>query len=111
MHELSIIKTVMRIVDAEMRKSRLKRLKRLKIRVGALSTADSEALRFAFEEHLRSTPSEGAALDIIEAPLSAICSDCDREFEAAGFHGECPYCRGTNIEREALEIISMEALP
>jgi hydrogenase nickel incorporation protein HypA/HybF len=113
-HELSIIKSVMKAVFSEMKRENLTRLTWLKIRVGELTAADEGALRFAFNEELRGTPSEGAALDIIQAHVTAKCASCKKTFRAKGFHAKCPAC-GTEQPRleggHEIELISMDALP
>ncbi len=51
-------------------------MKRIRIRVGALSLVDAEALRFALEVASRGTPAEGASIEIVEEAPSFRCRRC-----------------------------------
>ena len=83
----------------------------LRLRVGTLSGAVPEALRFAFDVICHDTMAEGASLEMESVPAAAWCPDCRVEFECADFINECPRCHNPNGElrrgRE-LEIASVE---
>jgi hydrogenase nickel incorporation protein HypA/HybF len=111
MHELSIARSILEIVSAEMRKSGANELRSLKIRIGELTAVDSGALRFAFDSCTMNTPMRGARLDIEEVPLTGRCSECNKEFLIIDFKNRCPHCNGASIEKltgTELDIISME---
>lgn len=83
----------------------------LRLRVGTLSGAVPEALRFAFDVVCRDTIAEGASLEMETVPAAGWCPVCRAEFECADFISECPRCHNPNGElrrgRE-LEIASVE---
>ncbi len=113
MHELSITKSMLRIIAREMKSNGVKRLKKVHIKVGELTAIEPEALRFCFEESIRSTPMEGALLEIDDVPLTGRCKACGTEFRIEAFTNICPDCGGNEIERIAgteLDIISIEAV-
>ncbi|MBI5492061.1 MAG: hydrogenase maturation nickel metallochaperone HypA [Deltaproteobacteria bacterium] len=113
MHELSITRSMLEVVAREMKKSGVKRLKKVSIRVGELTAVEPDALRFCFDESIKGTPLEGAALDIENVPLSGKCDRCGTEFRIEAFSNACPKCGGNDIERTAgteLDIISIEAV-
>ena len=67
---------------------------RVVLRVGVISGAEPEALRFAFEALSPGTVAEGAELVIEHVPARAHCADCDEDFTIeSGFLFECPVCR------------------
>jgi len=94
MHELGIMESALSAVLAAGRANGAQRVHRIVLRVGALSGAEPEALRFAFEAVSQGTLAAGAVLDIDAVPARARCPDCAIEFEAgAGFVTACPRCR------------------
>lgn len=112
MHELSIIKNVMKVVFSEMKKENLTRLVKLKIKVGELTAADADSLKFNFAAVVRGTPSSKAELDIIQAPVTAECPACGKRYRLRGLHCECPACGNAeagHLNGYEVEIISMEA--
>ena len=97
-------------VDAA-RSAGASRVLALRLRVGTLSGAVPEALRFSFDVVCRGTIAEGATLDMETVPAASWCPVCHEEFECADFISECPRCHNPNGElrrgRE-LEIASVE---
>ncbi len=94
MHELGIMESAMAAVLRTAGEKHAKRVHRVVLRVGSLSGAEPDALRFAFDIVTRGTPADGAVLDIDEVPARAVCPDCSLEFDAnAAFITECPRCR------------------
>lgn len=83
----------------------------LRLRVGALSGAVPEAMRFAFDVVCRNTIAEGASLEIEPVSAACWCAHCGKEFECADFFDECPQCHSVSgdIRRgRELEIASVE---
>ncbi len=112
MHEMSIIKSVLEAVSAEMEGRGLERLKKVRLRIGELTAVEPETLKFCFEAAIKSTPMEGASLEIEEVPLTGRCAGCGAEFRFTGFESVCPECRGTAVTRltgTELDLVSMEA--
>ena len=97
-------------VDAA-KKAGASRVLALRLRVGALSGAVPEALRFAFDVVCRGTIAEGASLEMETVPATGWCPVCRADFTCEDFIDECPRCHNPNGElrrgRE-LEIASVE---
>lgn len=113
MHEMSITRSLLDAVRAEMDKAALKELRNVRIRVGELTAVEPEALRFCFEASIKGTPFEGAALEIEEAPLRGRCKDCGNVFRMALFERNCAGCGGSSIEiagGNELDLVSMEGV-
>jgi hydrogenase nickel incorporation protein HypA/HybF len=112
MHEIGIMSSAMTAVLAEAERHGAVRVDRIVLRVGALSGAEPDALRFAFDAVSAGTPAAGAALDIVTVPARARCGDCGVEFDAGpGFITECPQCRrfcGDILQGRELELARVE---
>ncbi len=123
MHETSIALAILAAAeDAFEKLGNAKRIKRMKLRVGALSLVDVEALKFALKVASRGTPAEDAEIEVeLESPEFK-CRRCGRTWsidesrmeELTREHGvkplvhlhpdiiveylECPYCGSRDIE-------------
>lgn len=112
MHEMSITRSILEIVDKELAKHGVTSLKSLKVRIGVLTAVEPEALRFCFEACLEGTPHEGALLEIEDVPLLGRCVDCSAEFRMEYILQACPECEGVSVAKtngHELDIVSMEA--
>jgi hydrogenase nickel incorporation protein HypA/HybF len=111
MHEVSIMEEAVRTAVGAAKSAGASRVLALRLRVGTLSGAVPEALRFAFDVVCRDTIAEGASLEMESVPATGWCPACRAEFQCADFINECPRCRNPNGElrrgRE-LEIASVE---
>ena len=87
------------------------RVLRLRLRVGTLSGAVPEAMRFAFDVVCRDTIAEGASLEIEPVSAACWCASCGAEFECEDWLNECPSCHnlsGDLRRGRELEIGSVE---
>jgi len=111
MHEVSIMEEAVRIAVETAQSSGARRVLGLRLRVGVLSGAVPDAMRFAFDVVCRDTIAQGATLEIESIPAACWCAACGAEFPCADFVGECPRCLAVSGElrrgRE-LEIATME---
>lgn len=111
MHEMSVTRSILEIVRREMAANDIKKLRKLKLRVGELTAIEPEALRFSFDVSIKGTALEGALLEIEETVLRGRCLKCFEEFRITAFENRCPKCASTDIERisgHELDIISIE---
>src|SRR6185295_5741285 len=92
MHELSLMTEAVRMAVEAAKRAGRDRVLLLRMRVGALSGAVPEALRFAFDAASSGTIAEGATLEINPVPAVCWCEICRAEFEGADFMAECPRC-------------------
>ena len=109
MHEVAIMEEAVRLA---VKAAGARRIRKLSLRVGALSGVVPDALRFAFDVVGRGTAVEGASLEIENVPAVCWCAACGREFESENFLDECPRChnlsgdlrRGRELEIAAVEL-------
>ena len=74
------------------------RVLELKLRVGTLSGAVPEALRFAWDVVSRDTLAAGARLEIETVPATCWCALCKTEFACVDLVNECPQCHRVSGE-------------
>jgi hydrogenase nickel incorporation protein HypA/HybF len=97
-HELSIAKDLLAIVEKTAAEHGLVRVSGLRIVVGALGNVVPEALEFAFEVAGRGTVADGARLDIVEVPVTVRCNACRAETELEDFAFLCTACGSVDVD-------------
>lgn len=105
MHELSLVTTLLTLVEEELAKHQLTKLRVVCVRHGALANVVPEALAFAFEALTQGSPFEGARLELEEDPLVLRCP-CGASFTPEQEHSllvaPCSACgeiRGHTVEK------------
>lgn len=113
MHELSIVQSVVETVSEWLSTQPPVRVRAVNLRVGVLSGAAEEALRFGYEVATVRTPLEGSLLMVRTAPIVLYCPACDALIEIEGIRDfRCARCgaptgdvrHGREIEIESVEI-------
>jgi len=112
MHEVLIMAEAVRMAEETARAAGGRRVTELKLRVGTLSGAVPEAMRFAWDVVSRDTLADGARLEIESVPAASWCANCRAEFECRDFLNECPRChdlsgdlrRGRELDIAAVEL-------
>lgn len=92
MHEVSIARSLLKIIEDETKKHGVSRVTRVCVRIGTLASIVPEALTFSFEVISERTVAEGAALDIEVVPARGQCQGCNEDFEVDSFFFVCPKC-------------------
>jgi hydrogenase nickel incorporation protein HypA/HybF len=93
MHEFGIATSTLSLVLEHARRASATRVARVRVRVGALSGVDAEALRFAFSAVTAGTMADRAELEIEHVPALAHCARCNADFTAdEDFVCVCPQC-------------------
>ena len=97
MHELSLTRSLIDIVEDYARREGFTRVRSLKLSCGRLSGIDPDAFRFAFSVQARETKAEGAHLEFDILPAVLYCLGCEKEFSSEAFHPACPGCGGQDV--------------
>ncbi len=95
MHEMSIVQSLLSIIQEEMQKNEVSRLIRVTVVHGQMTNIVPDSLHFAFEVLTKETPLEGALLETREEPLVYRCAGCKTEFTpslADAILAPCPCC-------------------
>jgi len=111
MHELSVAREIMRIVEAERGRHGFGKVCRIRLRAGAMSGIDRHALEFAFQAIRPGTCAAGARLEMEREPLKMRCLDCGAETDAERGPARCAACRSERLRLEGgstFEIVSLE---
>ncbi|MBN1844052.1 MAG: hydrogenase maturation nickel metallochaperone HypA [Sedimentisphaerales bacterium] len=111
MHELSIAQEILDIIEAQRLRHGFERVESVRLRAGALSGVNPEALEFAFGVIREGTCAAGADLRIETEPMKLVCRPCG--YSAIDCHGPgaCPRCGSVDIQIDGsagVEIVSLE---
>jgi hydrogenase nickel incorporation protein HypA/HybF len=101
MHEVSLIESVVALVEAERRKQAFSRVRLVRLAVGVLGPVEPEALRFCFEPVTRGTIAEGARLEIDDVSGEGWCCGCRRTVPLRERFAPCPECGDTDVRMTA----------
>lgn len=96
MHELPVVLDIVRVMDEEAAKSEFKKITRINLIIGELSSVVSESVQMYFEIVAKDHPCEGAELVFEHRPAMLKCQSCGKEFP----HGksfQCPDCGGDSM--------------
>ncbi|MBN1866475.1 hydrogenase maturation nickel metallochaperone HypA [Candidatus Sumerlaeota bacterium] len=101
MHEIALVQDLMDTAVQEVGRAGLTgRIVRLKLSVGRLSCASSEALRFAFDVLSPGTCAEGASLEIDEVDGLCRCRACGSTRPSSDLLASCAECGSPDIVLE-----------
>jgi hydrogenase nickel incorporation protein HypA/HybF len=92
MHELSIASAILDAVREEAGKRPGVHVKKVGVRIGALSGVVPEALTFGFSALVQGTDLDPLVLEIESLPRRQRCPACDFTFEVSGDTLACPRC-------------------
>ena len=98
MHELSIADSIIKTVLHEIEVKQLPAVKRIVVRIGALSGVVPDALEFGFEALVIDTPLERSRLVIEFLPVRGKCRECGKDFEVENFLFACPHCASGAVD-------------
>jgi len=111
MHEVSLIESVVALVEDERRKQDFSRVRMIKLRVGAIGHAEPDALRFCFDAVTSGTISDGARLEIELVAGAGWCAECRRTVALGERFAACPACGSIRVRMTAgneLSVAEME---
>lgn len=98
MHEMSLMESVLDIVEDEARKAGAGRVTLVRLDIGDLSHVDPDALRFCFEAVVSGTIAEDATLEIKRIRGAGWCLDCSETVALAERFGACPKCGNHRVQ-------------
>ena len=110
MHEMALMGGVFEAIEKTVSQHEVKRVLKVKLKIGELTNAVPEALQMAFEAFSKGTVCEGAELAVERIPVRARCRVCLREFEVKTLFFLCPECRNTGVEVVQGEELLLESL-
>jgi hydrogenase nickel incorporation protein HypA/HybF len=113
MHERSLVRALLRQVEAIAAEHAPSRVVGIRVRIGEFSGVEAELVRSAYEELSAHTMVAPAELCVVKTPLEATCRQCGEAFRIAGFRFECASCGSNELtisggEEMLLESVEME---
>jgi hydrogenase nickel incorporation protein HypA/HybF len=100
MHELHLMRQVVKTVEAELDGTKNAKLSIVRLKVSAFShllTHDHATLQTTFGLAARGTKAEGAELEVIPTPTDAWCPACKKGTVVTGLDDTCSACGGLVI--------------
>jgi len=97
MHEVSLMESLIALVEEQRRKQEFSRVHAIRLHVGALGHVDPDALRFCFDAVARGTIAAGARLEIDLVPGIGLCSECGKSVPLEQRFQACPVCGCTRV--------------
>ena len=94
MHELSLCRAMVRIVE---RASDGRRVERVGLQVGVLRQVIPATLEYAWGFVTADTPMAGSVLDIEQVPLAIACGDCGERTALVELNMQCGRCESRNV--------------
>jgi hydrogenase nickel incorporation protein HypA/HybF len=111
MHEASIMAELLQVVEQQAHQHGMRKVSRLKLRVGEFRMVVPELLRAAFEAMNPGTLAEGAELAMEIVPLVAFCDDCRKDIHIEDNVFYCPHCAGPLLDIRSgkeLDLVELE---
>jgi hydrogenase nickel incorporation protein HypA/HybF len=101
MHEVSLIESVVALVEDARIVNHFSRVLMIRLDVGALGHVEPEALRFCFDAVARGTIAEGARLEIAIIPGVGSCAACGESVPLDAHFAACPLCGNSDVRMTA----------
>jgi len=102
MHELSVVQSMMKIIQ---KASRGREVTKLVVKIGKMSGIEPYFLKESFDFFKENTVCKNAEMQIIEVDIKIKCFECEGESKIEGFDFHCPLCGS-----EKTKIISGEEM-
>ncbi len=111
MHELGIAHDLFDILNKKAKENNLKKITKVRIKVGVASGVEKDFLRHSFVDHIfPNTIAEAAVLEITDDPIEVVCKDCKKKIEQQHFVINCPHCGSYNIEINSGDRVFIESI-
>lgn len=98
MHEFGIVSSVLDTVLSSAQHAHATRVLAVTLRIGALTQAQEESLRFAYDVLTEDTLAQGSQLIVEHIAPRSHCHDCGHDFDHDGRDVRCPYCSSISTE-------------
>ena len=98
MHEMSLMESVLDIIEDSAASEGFSRVRRVRLEIGALSGVEPHALSFCFDAVMRNTLADGAGLEIVLTPGTAWCAACGKTVGISERIDPCPECGRFGLE-------------
>lgn len=98
MHELSITENLVRVLQEHASAQNFKKVLRVRLDVGMLSTLEPDSLIFCFDIVAKDTVAEGAQIEVLRSPGVANCRKCGARVEISAYGDPCVKCESFELD-------------
>ncbi len=92
MHELSIVLSILDIVEEKVREHQACAVESIELEIGQLAGIEWEAMDFAWDAAVRGTVLENSSREIRKVEGRARCQECGEVFPCPVLFSPCPTC-------------------
>ena len=110
MHEWSLVRALLRQVEALAEQYPDACVTQVRVRVGEFSGVEPELFKGAYEQLVPCTSIHGAELLMETVRLEAECRNCGRRFAVERFQFACPGCRSSLLTICGGEELTLESV-
>jgi hydrogenase nickel incorporation protein HypA/HybF len=110
MHERSLVKALLRQVEAIADQHSTSRVSSIHIRVGEFSGVEADLLSSAYDDLVQDSRLCGASLRVERVPLEAVCQQCGRTFRVERFQFHCEKCGSLRLTLRGGEEILLDSV-
>ena len=113
MHEMSLVEGMRQIIDRVAADPGIARVTRVRVEIGRFAGVEKAALSFAWDVVMRGSKAEGAALEMIDLPGTALCYDCGATAQIESRLDPCPVCGSGKVmpeQGDEMRIKDMEVI-
>ncbi len=96
-HEVSLIESVIALIEEQRRAQDFSRVRTVRLQVGALGHAEPASLNFCFDAVARGTVAEGARLEIELVAGAGRCAACQEIVPLEDRFAPCPLCANPHV--------------
>ena len=111
MHELTLAREIVAIVQMAAQNQNIHHIRRVRVELGAFGHVEEKALQFAFTAAVNGTLATGSLLEISRLPGQAWCYDCNKTVALSTRLAPCPLCGGEKLDvigGNELRVVDME---
>jgi len=110
MHEMSLCESILEILEQQAQEQHYRKVKTVRLEIGALSSVEPEAMRFCFEAVMQGSLADQARLEIDHVQGQAWCSQCGRLVVIEQRYDPCPVCGNVPLQVQAGEQMRIKEL-
>lgn len=103
MHEISVVKPLISIVEKYARENNVKKVKAVHLKIGEMHDFQTEWINKYFHQFIEGTPLEGTEIVVNKLPIVYKCRECSNflvfdHFSFAGADIRCRKCGSENLQ-------------
>ena len=98
MHERSLIQSLLRQVEKIVVEQGGGQVAEIRVQVGDLSGVEPLLFQTAFDDMVPAVFSSDCQLVLEVVPVTAVCGECNHQFEIVDFQFRCPECQAGSVQ-------------